>query len=394
MRPKSKRSRASACGPRSSHPHCLKQVRHSPSSTVYPASSLQPLSAATRIASALLTAQAPLIVTSFLGRNPHAVPPLLALSTLLAIPIVVTCPSAVSVPSSHPYFAGYTYMFPGSHCEQLKTADVILIIDCDLPWIPANDLPQKSARVFVVDSGDPLKLTVGFWHVDAELLCCANSELALGQIVEAARTVDEQAGSVGEGVLGSQLVQDRAKFLANNHQEWLRSLDAAEDAYPAIPNVERAGGPTTSITVPNVLGVLRRAINAITPNYGANTLILNETISNYLAVWSHLRSDVPGSVLTSGGSSLGWGLGAAVGAYIGGQIAGKGKGYDLVVLVVGDGSYLFGVPSSAYWMARKYNTVCDETSCCQPFLTCTRLLAAIFDNRTQQRWLEGELHSS
>jgi len=67
---------------------------------------------------------------------------------------------------------------------------------------------------------------------------------------------------------------------------------------------------------------------------------------------------MPGSLISSGGSSLGWALGAAVGAYIGGEV--DKKGYELLVVIVGDGSYMFGVPSSAYWMARKYQT---------PFLT-------------------------
>ena len=31
--------------------------------------------------------------------------------------------------------------------------------------------------------------------------------------------------------------------------------------------------------------------------------------------------------------------------------------HDLIVAVVGDGTFLFGVPSTAYWMARRYNTV-------------------------------------
>ena len=30
---------------------------------------------------------------------------------------------------------------------------------------------------------------------------------------------------------------------------------------------------------------------------------------------------------------------------------------ELIVLLVGDGSYVFGVPSAAYWMARRYDTV-------------------------------------
>ena len=28
-----------------------------------------------------------------------------------------------------------------------------------------------------------------------------------------------------------------------------------------------------------------------------------------------------------------------------------------MVAIVGDGTFLFGVPSAAYWMARRYNTV-------------------------------------
>jgi len=32
------------------------------------------------------------------------------------------------------------------------------------------------------------------------------------------------------------------------------------------------------------------------------------------------------------------------------------KNYELIVVIVGDGSFIFGVPSAAYWMARRYNT--------------------------------------
>ncbi|KAF8073386.1 thiamine pyrophosphate enzyme, N-terminal TPP binding domain-containing protein [Lyophyllum atratum] len=316
--------------------------------------------ASTRIGSALLSARSPLIITSFLGRNPHAVSALLALSTLLAIPIVAACPNAVNIPFSHPYFAGVSFLAPGTHSEHLASADTILVIDCDLPWIPGNDRPSAGARVFVVDSGDPLKHSVGFWHVAAELVCRADAELALVEIVEAVRKIDEQGANVGEPMLRTQEVKDRGKLLAIKHEEMVRELDEAENAYPVCD----AGGeqPVAHLTVPNILGVLRRAIAEHTPSHGGESLVLNESISNFPKVWQHLRPEVPGSVLSSGGSSLGWALGAAVGAHIGGEVTGAEhrKGYDLITAVVGDGSFMFGVPSSAYWMARKYNT---------PFLT-------------------------
>ena len=63
-------------------------------------------------------------------------------------------------------------------------------------------------------------------------------------------------------------------------------------------------------------------------------------------------------MITSGGSSLGWALGAAVGASIAGRAADGGLPlHELIVAIVGDGSFMFGVPSSAYWMARKYEAV-------------------------------------
>jgi acetolactate synthase-1/2/3 large subunit len=76
-------------------------------------------------------------------------------------------------------------------------------------------------------------------------------------------------------------------------------------------------------------------------------------------VSEHLRACDPGSLLGSGGGSLGWAGGAAVGA----KLAAPDR---TVVSLVGDGSYLFGVPSSAQWLARR---------CQAPSLT------VIFDNQ-------------
>ena len=64
-------------------------------------------------------------------------------------------------------------------------------------------------------------------------------------------------------------------------------------------------------------------------------------------VSEHLGASRPGSLLGSGGGSLGWAGGAAVGA----KLAAPER---TVVSLVGDGSYLFAVPSSVHWMARRY----------------------------------------
>jgi acetolactate synthase-1/2/3 large subunit len=78
-------------------------------------------------------------------------------------------------------------------------------------------------------------------------------------------------------------------------------------------------------------------------------LYLTEAITNYEVVAEHLRVNRPGGLIGSGGGSLGWAGGGAVGA----KLAVPDR---TVVCMVGDGSYLFGVPSSAQWVARRYQT--------------------------------------
>ncbi|KAH9480074.1 Benzoylformate decarboxylase [Psilocybe cubensis] len=334
-------------------------------------------SALKKISEALLTASSPLIITSHAGRSPAAVAALSSLATLLAIPVISTCPSTVNIPFSHPSYIGNTWLFPLTHWEKLQGVDVILVLECDLAWIPVNEKPVDDARVFVIDGGDPLKLGIGQWHVDAELVCRAEPAIALEQIEHSLRTMgvrpQGEAWCLGDYFADSSL-EEKTRFrwetLRKNHDRLVSQLDSEEDKFrlvgkPSLPGEKQ--NPIVVMNVPNLIGVIRKTVAALTPSKGANTLFLNESISNFAPVWTHLRPEFPGSVITSGGSSLGWGLGAAIGASIGARTLGPmsnassgGKEYDLIVYIVGDGSFMFGVPSSAYWMARKYNT---------PFLT-------------------------
>src|SRR6202041_3800765 len=101
----------------------------------------------------------------------------------------------------------------------------------------------------------------------------------------------------------------------------------------------------------------RPEAGVITPRYltacvrdllaGTDSIVLTETVTNYQIVAEHLRRTEPGSYLGSGGGSLGWTGGGAVGA----KLASSAE--RLVVSLVGAGSYLFGVPSSAHWVARQ-----------------------------------------
>ena len=307
--------------------------------------------AAKHIALSLIRSKSPLIITSHIGRKPKATQPFLDLATCLAIPIVNACPSSVNIPASHPSFAGVTYLAPGTHSPYLKTADTILVIESDLPWIPANQRPVAEAQIFVIDSGDPLKINMGSWHVGAEMILRADPEEGLKQILQAVK--DHEGISFGTKEMEDRRRERRLKLAAEHHLLF-DQMRKEECTYPRLKSTVGGG----SFTVPNIIGILRDTIRHLAP---AGALFLNEAISNFPSVWMHLQAETPGSVITSGGSSLGWALGAAVGAYIGNELTnetGARKKHELVVAIVGDGSYLFGVPSSAYWMARKYDTVC------------------------------------
>jgi len=90
-----------------------------------------------------------------------------------------------------------------------------------------------------------------------------------------------------------------------------------------------------------------------------DTVILNEGITNYSVINNHTARTKPRTRFTSGASSLGWNGGASIGM----KLACPDK---TVVCLTGDGSYMFSVPSTVHWMARKYQT---------PFLT------VIYNNR-------------
>lgn len=287
--------------------------------------------AVTTIVSALQSAKFPLILVGHTGRNPKTVPLLTSLSDKLSIALFAVGSAALAVPYDHPHYLGMS--FAGKN-PVLPEADVILILDAEVPWIDTwGNAPQPGAKVFVLDP-DPLKQTYGWSHVDADLICRVDAKVALEQLIEA-------TDAAGYNVNDTDICV-RAQLLSTKHDEMIANLVQVETTLKDTEVAESAF----------ILATLREVVAENTPGRGTKTLWLNEAISNYPHVWDHIRPSIPGSMISSGGSSLGWALGAAVGVSLG-----AGQKHDLIVAVVGDGTFLFGVPSTAYWMARRYNTV-------------------------------------
>ncbi len=270
------------------------------------------------IATALAGASRPLIITSYLGRNPDAVPVLVELAELLAIPVLESAAFHVNFPGDHLLHCGYQVTTTDLN-RVLADADVILVVDCDVPWIHASSRPSPGAAIYAVDI-DPLKARMSMWHIPARRFAAADSKVALAQIATFVRE---------EILVDAGAVETRRLVVTAANQARRAALEALEQ-------------PEDGVITPRYLTACVRELLD-----GADALVLTEAITSYQVVAEHLRAATPGSLLGSGGGSLGWAGGGAVGA----KLAAPER---TVVCLVGDGSYLFGVPSSAQWVARRY----------------------------------------
>jgi acetolactate synthase I/II/III large subunit len=282
------------------------------------------------IATALAGARHPLIVTSYLGRNPAAVPALVQLAELLAIPVLESAACCVNFPGDHPLHAGYQFTTSAPN-PLLAEADVILVLDSDVPWIHAASRPSPGAAVYTVDI-DPLKASMSMWHVPARRVAAADTKVAVEQI--------------------SRFVRDNVPFADGEVETRRMVIGAAGAARRAALDTREQ--PEAGVITPSYLTACVRELLT-----GTDALVLTEAIANSQVVAEHLRISRPGSLLGSGGGSAGWAGGGAVGA----KLAAPER---TVVCLVADGSFLSGVPSLAQWVARRYET---------PALT------VIYDNR-------------
>jgi acetolactate synthase I/II/III large subunit len=201
----------------------------------------------------------------------------------------------------------------------LAEADLVLVIDSDVPWIPAVSRPRDDAAIFHIDA-DPLKQQMPLWYIGARRSFRADAATALAQI----------DAHLDAAAIDADAVERRLARYRERHAVRQAELDARE----------QVEGDT--ITAAFLTACIRRHVDA-------GTIVLNEAITNFTATIDHLRATRPGSIYGSGGGSLGWNGGAAIGT----KLAHPEK---TVIALTGDGSYMFSIPATVHWMARRYRT--------------------------------------
>ncbi|GAT24656.1 acetolactate synthase [Aspergillus luchuensis] len=296
------------------------------------------------IGSALLNAKSPLVVTGYLGRNHSAVQELIKLAdTIHGLRVFDSELREVCFPATHP--ASVTRGTGAAPAVQ--TADVILVLDADVPWIPRRIHPSSEAVIFHIDL-DPRKERMNMFDIGAAATFHADTGLALTQlnahITSSSSLTDLQISWT-----------DRREALRTAHAEGRARIDARATKLLETPDA------------PCSVDFLCSRIRELVPN---DTIFVTDSVTNQVAMTEQLQLTRPGSHLTKGGSGLGWAGGASIGVKL------ATTRYDIsnrpdvrvksdtnspfICNITGDGSFIFSVPSAVYWASHRYGC---------PFLT-------------------------
>lgn len=291
-----------------------------------------PANAVEMIANELVNAKEPLAIVGYNGRSAQSVKELVTLAdTVKGLRVLDTGGSEMSFPADHPSWLGLRL---GNH-EAVKTADFILVVDCDVPWVPTVCKPKESAKVVHLDV-DPLKQQIPVFYLPSIATYKVDSTTAFRQIHEyiASNTALTQT-------LSSDAVNARQKQV---EEEYRRNLKAIADS-AAVPS----GGDDAHLNSNYLVSELRKAAPQ-------DTIWAIEAVTHTIPVADQLQCSIHNSWINCGGGGLGWSGGGALGIKLASddQHGGKNKG-KFVCQIVGDGTYLFSIPGSVYWIARRYN---------------------------------------
>ena len=251
----------------------------------------------------IATAERPLIIAGAMPAS--SVEPLSKLAERCAIPVVTHNPRTVCLPSSHHMHFGYE---PGA---LLADADLVIVLESDVPWIPSLQHPPAGCHVAHV-GGDPFYVRYPMRTFPSDLAVQAGVTNALNVLVEAVEPrlqMAEARIAARRGRLTERMRNRRAQL--------------AKDSAP---------GATIS---PEYLS------HAIGEAVGPDAVIFNE----YPLRPDHCPREKPGTFFSLGpAGGLGWGFGAALGA----KLAAPEK---FIVATLGDGAHMFGNPTVAHWVS-------------------------------------------
>jgi acetolactate synthase-1/2/3 large subunit len=265
-----------------------------------------------RAAQKLAAARFPLIITANSGRYPENVALLSALAEEFGIAVAQPGPPGardLNIPWNHPMFLG------SNNVHALRQADVILVLDCDVPWWPKVAAPNPDA--WLIHAGpDPFfsRLPLRGFAMDQAIAGSTTAALSMLRASLESHASTRRAGIEGRRKTITELHRHRMDDYARSEQNsaGMRPIEATWVA--ACLNAAKA----EDAIIVNELGL------------PADLLALTRP-KTYIS------------------SSTAGGLGFALGASLGAKLAHPDR---QVIAVVGDGTYMFCNPTSAHFTGR------------------------------------------
>lgn len=299
---------AAPCPPQELHP--------------FPAASHRPVKAGgahpgpiQQIAEKLVASQDPLLVTAYAGRNLRTPRLVEELAMLIGMRVCEFNSVHLNIRRDSPCFAGY---LPGAFAEK---ADVGLMLDVDVPWVPKTTRVNPNAWWAQMDL-DAIKRDMPMWGFATQARMEGDSDVLLGQLIEAVKALATPAFEAR--------VAERLKKLEGEHAARQRRIDAAAEA-PGEPG---------AINPAYLCAAIHRALDS-------RDTVLNEGIRNTLTVFDQVPRNEPGTLLGLPGGGLGFSAGTALGVKL-------ARPDTRVVHFVGDGTFYFSNATSTLAVAREY----------------------------------------
>ena len=266
------------------------------------------------LAERLLQARHPVIVSSYGGRTPGTSDAIYALAEFAGIRVVESN-MVNNISHEARCFSGF------QTGPQFEKADLVLMVDSDVPWIP-KDAPRRDDIFMAQIDLDVMKSNSPMWSFPSQLRLQGNSARILAQLLAAMTSRATPAYVV-------------------QAQERLIAIDAERERRLARAR-PLADNPGT--------------IGEINPHYLCRELglriepedfIMHEAARNTPAMVQQIPRPLPGSVVRVAGG----GLGASGGMALGTRLARPGH---MAIQILGDGSFYLNNPSSTFGVSKQY----------------------------------------
>jgi acetolactate synthase-1/2/3 large subunit len=249
-------------------------------------------------------AENPLVIAANSGRDPRAVEWLAKLAQRWGIGVASQTPRYLCLPTSHPMHLGF------NTGPLVREADLIIVLEHDVPWMPSSDRPKDSCRVAHVGE-DPMFLRYPMRSFPSDLAITTSPATALSALDAALERISPSKAHVDA-----------------------RRTRIAERGKARREKLAKQAEPGEGITKAYLSKCMSEAI-------GPDAILVNE----YWTDLDQCAREKPGTFFgTSPAGGLGWGFGCALGI----KLAAPER---FVVAALGDGSYIFNNPTACHWVA-------------------------------------------